>query len=399
MPSGLTILVWALNGASLLLLAYWSAGLVRLVRTARAAPSAREGLASAERDPARESVCVVVPAHNEQDVIGGLIASLRAQDHPALSVVLCLDRCTDRTAAAARAAIGGDPRFEIVEIGECPSDWSGKVHAVWRGVTASGGAGADVLVFADADTVFDPSCVRATLALLRDRSLDLLSLLSSLTVTRWFEALAQPAATIEMVTQYPILRAGRREGRRAFANGQFMMFRREAYEAVGGHRSVKDELLEDMALARRIAEAGRPAGVAVADGLLMCRMYASWAEFRRGWKRIYTELARRRPGRMERAAARVLLFGVALPSAAAAAAVVTSVVWHPAGAAVGLAALAVFAVVLGLAYRSSRAPAALIPGYLMGAAVVAWLLLAAARDLRRGRAIEWAGRKYVRPVR
>ena len=82
--------------------------------------------------------------------------------------VLALDRCTDDTAALARAAIDGDERFEIIEIDACPGDWAGKVHAVHAGVTRSrGAADAEYLLFADADTLFSPGCIASALALMR----------------------------------------------------------------------------------------------------------------------------------------------------------------------------------------------------------------------------------------
>ncbi|MCX5688701.1 MAG: glycosyltransferase, partial [Planctomycetota bacterium] len=247
MPIGLEIAAVLLHAASLILLFYWSIGLGRLIMTMRRHPTARAGtrLAQPTHQP---GVCVVIPAHNEEAGIAQLIASLRAQDYPSFNVVLCLDRCTDRTQDVATAAIAGDDRFEVFINTECPQGWAGKVNAIWQGLhkaATPAAREAPILVFADADTTFDPQCLSATVALMHARSLDLLSLLSTLTHDRWFERLAQPAATIETVTQYPILSASRSERRRAFANGQFMMFRRGAYEAVGGHASVHDELLED----------------------------------------------------------------------------------------------------------------------------------------------------------
>ena len=116
------------------------------------------------------------------------MASLRAETYRQLRLVLALDRCTDDTAALARTAIGGDERFEIVEIDACPDDWAGKVHAVHAGVTRSrGAADAEYLLFADADTLFSPGCIASALALMRERKLDLLSLLSTLTHETWFE--------------------------------------------------------------------------------------------------------------------------------------------------------------------------------------------------------------------
>ncbi|MCC6661677.1 MAG: glycosyltransferase [Phycisphaerales bacterium] len=383
---------------------YWSIGLGRLIGTLRHVPPASAGLGL---EPSGASACVIVPAHNEQDSIGGLVRSLRAQDHPSARFVLCLDRCTDATESRAREAAAGDPRFEIVRVDSCPPDWAGKVHAVWTGVRASAWAGsADVLVFADADTTLHPACLRSTLALMKDGGLGMLSLLSTLTCERWFERVAQPAATIEMVVQFPLVRAGRDKDRRAFANGQFMMFRRDAYLAIGGHGAVQDELLEDMALARRIAEKGIAARVMVSADMVACRMYPDWPAFQRGWKRIYTELSRQRPGRMQRNAWRTLVFGTLLPLVT-----IGGLAWSAGlllrepmapwavSVAVCLVALALQAAVLGVTFRLARTPLWCLVVYPAGAAIVAWLLLGAARDLRRGRGIVWGGRTYAREAR
>jgi len=177
---------------------YYAVVAARAIRAGRI-PTARDGL-DLELPPGEPgNVCVVIPAHNEEEEIGGLVRSLLAQDYPRLHIVLALDRCTDATERAAREAAGGDRRVEIVEISECPPGWAGKVHAVHAGLTASKAAPlADYLLFADADTRFHPGCIRATVALLHQRELDMLSLLSTLTCVSWFERVVQPAAGFEL---------------------------------------------------------------------------------------------------------------------------------------------------------------------------------------------------------
>ncbi len=393
-----------LTAASLALGVYWSVGLWQVIRTMRTLPTARAGLALPAPDL---SVCVVVPAHNEERTIGHLVASLRGQDHPRMRVVLALDRCTDATASVARAAIGGDDRFEVLEVAECPDDWAGKVNAVWTAVTRSPAAReSDLLLFADADTTFHRGCVRATAALLQQRGLALLSLMSTLTADRWFERIVQPAAGLELMYQYPLLRASRPTDRRAFANGQFILLRADAYRRIGGHEAVREHLLEDLALAREAARHGLPAALLLADGMLICRMYETWAEFRRGWKRIYTECANRRPTRLRRAALRVAIVNGLLPLAAAAClgvafsqrdlgpAWATAVPMTVAG--VGLI---VWLAAMVAIYRLSAAPlwSALLHPF--ASFPVASILAEAARDLRSRTPTQWGGRSYVRESR
>jgi len=397
----LVIYGWFLGFGAITTIIVWTIIWARVGRSVRGVPTLRAGEALAAAHYPTGRVCVVIPAHNEARVVAGLVRSLRAETYPQLRVVLALDRCTDDTAALARAAFAGDERFEIIEIDACPADWAGKVYAVHSGVTrARGAVDADYLLFADADTVFSPGCIAASLALLRQRNLDLLSLLSTLTYEMWFERVVQPAATIELMRQFPLTRANARERRRPFANGQFMLFTRAAYSDVGGHAAVRSALLEDLALARRIEAGGRNAGVFLAAGLFHCSMYADWAQFRRGWKRIYTEAADRNARRLSVSALRIRWLGTLLPIWMLGAGPVGALlIARGAGAGwtlLGLWLLAT-AVWLGTLIHISTlsgAPAWTAPLHLIGAWLTAGVLDEAASDLRSRTPTRWGGREY-----
>jgi len=404
-PSTLRLL--ALSFGAALSAGYYTVALFRVRRSQRSAPSLRESVDAPEPSGGWPKVCVIVPAHNEADVVGVLASSLRAQEYPGLRVVFALDRCTDDTERVARDALDGDERFEIVLIDACPEDWAGKTHAAWSGLRRSVAASdADMLLFTDADTQFDPVCVRACVAHLLAHDLQMLSLLSALTHDRWFELVVQPSASLELLRQNPLDRVNRRNAeQRAFANGQFMLFRREAYEALGGHEAVRGALLEDLAFARRMAKSGLPFGVLPAEGLLRCRMYRSWSQFTKGWGRIFTEAARRRPGHLSKFARKALLSGVAAPLASVGAlgAGLASGGWASwAGGwaswtAIGCGGAGTLAWVItkGAIYRAQRAPLWALPAAPVGAALTAWILWRAGRALRKGRGITWAGRTYA----
>ena len=379
----------------------WGSVWIRVEHWMRVVPTLRLGQDLAVADPPSGRVCVVVPAYNEAHVIAGLVQSLRSETYPQLSVVLALDRCRDDTADVARAAIGGDARFEIVEIDSCPTHWAGKVHAVHAGVTRSrGAADADYLLFADADTVFEPGCIAASVAMMRHRKLDLLSLLSTLSHDSWFERVVQTAAVFELLRQYPLTRANAGDDRRAFANGQFMLFTREAYRSVGGHESVKHALLEDLALARLIEGQSRKAGVFLAAGLFHCRMYASWSDFRRGWKRIYIEASNRKARRLAQSAWWIRWLGSILPAwmlgAGPLGALVIAGDAHMGWTLVTLWPIALL-LWLGALMRISalaHAPRWTAPLHIVGAWLTANLLSEAAHDLRSRKPTRWGGREY-----
>lgn len=409
-------LLFVSAAAGLLTALYWGAVAAHAVRTWWTIPTLRAGL---KGTPGFElpRICVVVPAHNEESCIGTVAASLLGQDYSAdqLSMVFVLDRCTDGTRAALDAALagaagsgGGGGRVTIIENDRCPEGWAGKVHALWRAVSdAPAAREADVLLFLDADTMLEPSCIRAAAGLMHARGLGMLSVLSTLTSDEWFERIVQPAAGMELVRMFPLRRTNWPGQQRPFANGQFILIDRGAYFGFGGHEAVRQYVLEDVELARAADRAGVRLGVVLADGLLHCRMYATWAEFRRGWTRIFTESANRKVSRLVRIAWRKRLFSTLLPLAGALGMVGGATMLaagHRDEAALwalrlGGAGTLVYAATLTLCMKLGRTPllgAAVFP---VGAWMVSRILLDCARALRAGKPIEWAGRVYQREAR
>ncbi len=398
----LDILQFALLAAAVICLVYWGAVLAHLLIAKRTLPTGRDGIEIADRSPPTQSVCVIVPAHNEAANIATLIQSLKAQDYDRLKVVLALDRCTDDTKSVAQDAIGTDHRFEIVEIDHCPDDWAGKVHAAHCGVTRSKNApGSDVYIFTDADTRFDPSCVRATVALAYDRGLDLLSLHSTLDANTWFERLVQPAASFELVRQFPLSKVNRTDDRRrSFANGQFMLFKAAPYHEIGGHANVKRAILEDIMLAVLVKWEGKRGGLLMSNTIMRCRMYASWPEFVRGWKRIYTETAWCDVKRLRRYAWRAVAINVLLPLGALACLTLGLALGDTptriGTVAVAVPALLMWGLTVSLVYKESHARLVDIPGFVIGSVLVWRIMRAAARDIETGTPTKWGGMSYTR---
>jgi cellulose synthase/poly-beta-1,6-N-acetylglucosamine synthase-like glycosyltransferase len=394
-------LAWILGVGPVATLLLWGVIWLRLEQTMRSVPTLRLGEKLAAADPPTGRVCVVVPAYNESRVIAGLVRSLRGETYPQLRFVLALDRCTDDTAALARAEIADDDRFEIIEIEACPDDWVGKVHALHTAVIRSRAAPeAEFLLFADADTLFAPGCIASALALMRERRLSLLSLLSTLTHDTWFERVVQTATALELMRRYPLTLANAERDPRAFANGQFLLFRRNAYEAIGGHEAVRDVVFEDVNLARLVVTGKGRTGVFMADGLFRCRMYADWAQFRRGWKRIFTETASRRARRLAVWSWQIRLLGAIFPVWTLAALAFGGALiaqdalrgWSMVGFCV--VALLVWAGALVRIAMTAHAPLWTAPLHIAGAWLTADLLAEAARDVRAQTPTRWGGREY-----
>lgn len=405
MESFLTIAGVVTATLSLLAIAYFVFALERIRIGLMRSPRARAGLLLAPPDDALPSVCVVIPAHNEERVIHGAVQSVLSQDYPKIRLVCALDRCTDRTRAIIEEAAAGDDRVEIIEITQCPPDWAGKTNALRAAVESTHAARtSDLLLFVDADTELHPQCVRASVGLLLDRRLDLLSLLSTLSQEQWFERIVQPMTVLELLREHPLHRVNRERRKSSFANGQYMLFQRTSYEKLGGHERVKEALLEDLAFARALKNDGGRWGAFIAGEMLRCRMYGDWAAFRRGWKRIFIDSVHRRPKKLRQHAALMRTVYIALPLVSLAALTVGVcmlttteqsgfVPWFAAisggvGVVLWLAALTVI-------YAGQGASLLYVLTSPIGAWLASGILCEAAADLEQNRGVSWGGRVYT----
>jgi chlorobactene glucosyltransferase len=261
-----------------------------------------------------QDVSVLVPARNEQGRIRECLASLVAQQPPVREIILLDDRSTDRTAEIARElGFDGDPdsRLRLIRGAELPDGWVGKNWACHQ-LARSAAPDSAHLLFTDADTIHGQGCVAAALAHARKVRADLLSLWPDQITGSWSEKLVIPLGYLLFMSFQPFLLLGwlqadpsraRRWGfGRAWlaslgvANGQFLLFRRESYLALGGHEALRDHLVEDIAFGRRVASrTGEGMRLVNADGigLLKCRMYSDfagvWEGFSKNLRPVFEE--------------------------------------------------------------------------------------------------------------
>jgi glycosyltransferase involved in cell wall biosynthesis len=214
-------------------------------------------------------VSVLVPARNEERSLGACLASLSAQTHAPLEIVVIDDASGDRTPAIVAEASRRDPRLRALRLAGPPPGWTGKNFALDAGAGQARGAW---ICFTDADTVHAPDSVARALGFAQARGLALLSMTSRQATESFWERVVQPVVFGLLDQWFPLARVNDPASPLAAANGIFLLVSREAYDAVGGHRAVAGEVLEDVALARRVKRSGRR--IAFADGadLVAARM-------------------------------------------------------------------------------------------------------------------------------
>jgi len=228
-------------------------------------------------------VAVLVPVRDEEDNVGPCVRSLLAQDYPDFEVLVLDDGSTDGSGAVLAALAAQDTRLRILEGEPLPDGWFGK-H--WACHQLAGQAGGELLLFTDADTRHRPHALRDGVAALAAEQADLLTALPRQEVVTWAERLVVPIFQWSFSSLMPIALA-HRASTPAFsaAVGQFMLFRRTAYNAIGGHAAVRQDPVDDVALARRIKAHRLRWRLLDGTGHVCCRMYHGCAQVWEGFSK------------------------------------------------------------------------------------------------------------------
>lgn len=242
-------------------------------------------LAGAGIPATRPLVSVLIPARDEERTLPLCLGALKSQTYGALEVVVCDDHSSDGTELAVRAAQKADPRVRLISGRDLPDGWTGKN---WACAQLAGEARGEILLFVDADVIPGPDSVAQTVAVFERYRTDAMSsfpeqilrTLEAKAVIPMMDVLLYCFLPLQLVhrTSFPSLVA---------ANGQWIAFRRGAYQSIGTHEAVRSSVIEDMALARRVKERGLKFVVLSGAGSVRCAMYSTFSEIASGFSKNF----------------------------------------------------------------------------------------------------------------
>lgn len=233
--------------------------------------------------PYKEKISVLIPARNEEKNISTCIDSLLRLDPLPDEILILDDQSTDLTASIVRQYAEKYPKIRLISGRPLPDNWLGKNWACHQLAEESTG---EILIFTDADNTYHSRVIEKTMGWMKIHDLDLLSAFPQQNLRSLPEKLVIPVVDMFVYSMLPLwLTRYSSYPSLSAANGQWMVFRRKAYQHMGGHDSVAAQVVEDVALARRAKRSGLKILTVSGTHAVYGRMYNNAEEVKDGFSK------------------------------------------------------------------------------------------------------------------
>ncbi len=196
-------------------------------------------------------VSIILPARNEERYIRRCIDSLIKQDYPDFEIVLVNDESSDKTLDIMNEYQNSYPDIKVLSVNRPDEDWIGKNWACYQGYLKSNG---NLLLFTDADSYHSENTMSLAVQNIIYYGLDAITIMPRLLSYDFFTKVTLPLLTTFMHTRFSPLKVNNAKSKIGYFFGSYFIIKRNTYEQVGSHESVKSEIIEDGALGKKVKE-------------------------------------------------------------------------------------------------------------------------------------------------
>lgn len=196
-------------------------------------------------------VSIILPARNEERYIRRCIDSLIKQDYPDFEIVMVNDESSDKTLEIMNEYQNSYPDFKVLSVKRPDDNWVGKNWACYQGYLKSNG---NLLLFTDADSYHSENTMSLAVQNINHYDLDAITIMPRLLSYDFFTKVTLPLLTTFMHTRFSPLKVNNAKSKLGYFFGSYFIIKRDTYEQVGSHESVKHEIIEDGALGKRVKE-------------------------------------------------------------------------------------------------------------------------------------------------
>ncbi len=241
-----------------------------------------------------KKVSICIPARNEEANILRCVESVLAQTYQNLEVLVLDDQSEDRTPQILKELSGTDSRLKVLSGQPKPNEWLGKP---WACHQISKAATGDIFVFIDADVWIEPGSIANAVHALEHH--DAITIWPQQIMYSFWENIIVPTVYFSLLTLLPASYVHRSprwmpkflqpylNPKFVAACGQFIAFNKSAYQQIGGHRRVQNQVVEDMELARALKNSGLNIRMYNGIDAVYCRMYTSYSEIWSGFQKNF----------------------------------------------------------------------------------------------------------------
>jgi chlorobactene glucosyltransferase len=229
-------------------------------------------------------VSVMIPARNESENIKRCLRSLLKQDYPNLEILVLDDNSDDGTSISVKQLAENDERIRLIAGKRLKKGWLGKCYACWQ---LSKHAKGKYLIFTDADTLHSENSISCAIGCLISNRLDALSSIPRQIMVSIHERLLITWVQFGIMALLPLYLINKsRSPLFSTANGQFLLFKKEVYRKIGGHKSIKNKILEDIHISKMVKKHGYKFMIFDGSKNINCRMYRNLRDLRRGFSKF-----------------------------------------------------------------------------------------------------------------
>jgi len=229
-------------------------------------------------------VSILIPARNEELNIKRCIKSLLKQDYGNIEILVLDDGSVDNTSIIVKNLEKIDKRVKLFTGKPLKKGWLGKSYACWQ---LSKYAKGEYLVFTDADTIHLENSISNLMGALIRNKLDSLSAIPRQIMVSFHERMVVTWVHFGIMILLPLLLTKKSKNPLfANANGQCLLFKSEVYEKIGGHKSIKNKILEDIHISKQVRRCGYSIMVFDASRTIHCRMYREFNKLISGFSKF-----------------------------------------------------------------------------------------------------------------
>ncbi len=198
-------------------------------------------------------VSIILPSRNEEKYIGKCLDSLLGQDYSNYEIIAINDSSSDKTGEIIKRYSINHSKIVYVDSPPKPDGWTGKNWACYQGYLQSRG---DLFLFTDADSIHSIPTVSLAVTYLLSEKLDALTAIPKIMAHDFWTKITLPLLWTFSVARFSALKANNPKSKMGFFFGSFFIITRIAYEMIGTHKSVRQEIVEDAELGRKVKEQG-----------------------------------------------------------------------------------------------------------------------------------------------